>query len=334
MKSPFLESIRREMRLRQYSMRTEKTYLYWIRCYIHFYRKRHPAEMDERHVRIFLSWLAVERHVAVNTQKVALNALNFLYGKVLERPLAELGFQLAQKPRYLPAVLSADEVRAVFAVMAGGQLLIMKLLYGTGMRISECLRLRVQDLDFSHGVITVHDGKGKKDRTTLLPACLVAALEQRITRALALQAGDIALGSGASMPAALARKYPNAWRTPGWMFVFPATRVGEHPVTGRLCRHHLHDSVPRKALKAALAQLPGLHKRVTCHTFRHSFASQLLANGYDIRTVQELLGHSDLKTTQIYTHILGSHFSGVTSPVESLERVEEGGARYRPAVAR
>ncbi|WKE64026.1 integron integrase [Gallaecimonas kandeliae] len=316
MASQFIELVRREIRLRQYSIRTEQSYLYWIRFYIRFHRMVHPAQLGDDDVRAFLTWLASERRVAANTQKVALNALNFLYRNVLDRPLGELGFKMAKASRYLPTVLTGDEMAAIFRQLHGIYRLIFPLLYGTGMRISECLRLRLQDLDYQRLTITIHDGKGKKDRVTLMPSSLSCPLYNQQTEALKQHEQDLTDGVGPSLPLALSRKYPNAWRQTGWMFLFPSSSLCQHPHSGVLCRHHLHQTACRKALKQAVVALPYLHKRVSCHTFRHSFASQLLAAGYDIRTVQELLGHSDVRTTQIYTHLLGQHFSGVVSPMD------------------
>ncbi|WP_417360733.1 integron integrase [Gallaecimonas pentaromativorans] len=316
MASQLLESVRQEIRLRQYSVRTEHSYLYWIRFYIRFHRLAHPAQLGDEEVRAFLSWLASERRVAANTQKVALNALNFLYRNVLEKPLGNLGFEMAHTGRYLPTVLTTEEVAKIFTLLQGIYSLIFPLLYGTGMRISECLRLRLQDLDYQRRTITIHDGKGKKDRVTLMPSSLSSLIYKQQAIALQQHDFDLANGVGPSLPIALSRKYPTAWQKPGWMFLFPSTTLCNHPHSGVLCRHHLHQTACRRALKQAVATSPQLHKRVSCHTFRHSFASQLLASGYDIRTVQELLGHSDVRTTQIYTHLLGQHFSGVVSPLD------------------
>jgi len=316
--SPFLEMVRREIRLRQYSIRTEKTYLAWIKRYILFSGKRHPTEMGRDEVRAFLSWLANERNVAVNTQKTALNALVFLYQKVLDIELGDLGFQLARKQRHLPTVLTEHEVGAILNQLDGVPLLVVSLLYGSGLRVTEALRLRVQDIDFAGGSLTVRDGKGNKDRSTLLSSTLVAPLQTQIDTAIALQQYDNRQGIGPSLPYALGRKYPNAFRQPAWMFLFPSTTLCTHPHTGITCRHHLHPSVIRKSLAKAVDKAGIRHKRVSCHTFRHSFATHLLQHGRDIRTVQELLGHNDVSTTQIYTHVLGQHFAGTTSPLDRL----------------
>ena len=318
MSSPFLESIRRDIRLRGYSIRTEKAYLYWIRFYINFNNKRHPSELGGPEVKAFLSYLASERHVAVNTQKVALNALVFLYHKVLNRDLGDLGFTLATRQRTLPVVLTADEVSRILACLQGRNRLIVELLYGSGLRISECLRLRVQDVELSRCAITVRDGKGNKDRQTLLSHKLIPELELFIEAVIQLQQQDNEQGVGPSLPFALGKKYPNAYRSPKWMFIFPSTSLCKHPITGVTCRHHLHQTVLRKALGKAVYEAGVLKKKVNCHTFRHSFATHLLQNGTDIRSVQELLGHNDVKTTQIYTHVIGQHYASTKSPLDNL----------------
>lgn len=313
--SPFIESIRSEIRLRGYSLRTEKTYIYWIKQFIFFNDKRHPREMGAEEVKSFLTWLSVTRHVAVNTQKVALNALVFLYQKVLKQELGELGFQPARKQQRLPVVLTTEEVFKIIEQLSDRNKLIIQMLYGSGLRISECLRLRIQDICFSSLAVTVKDGKGNKDRVTLLSKQLVPALEEMIKVAIDVQKQDNANGIGPSLPYALGRKYPNAFRSPVWMYIFPSSTLCPHPQTGEVCRHHLHDSVIRKALHVAV-RASGVRKKVSCHTFRHSFATHLLQAGCDIRTVQELLGHNDLSTTQIYTHVIGRHYAGTTSPLD------------------
>ena len=316
--SPFMEQIRAGMRLRGYSIRTEKTYLEWIRQYIFFHGKRHPVDLGPEEVRAFLSWLANHRHVAVNTQKTALNALAYLYNKHLKIELGDLGFALASRQRRLPSVLTPTEVGAVLKHLSGRDQLIISMLYGSGLRITECLRLRVQDISFDRLAITVRDGKARKDRQTLLSLMLVDSLRRAVEEARELQQHDNARGIGPSLPGALAKKYPNAFRSPAWMYIFPSAGLSQHPDTGVTCRHHLHDSVIRKALRKAVT-LAGIDsKRVTCHTFRHSFATHLLQEGYDIRSVQELLGHNDVKTTQIYTHVIGQHYAGTKSLLDNL----------------
>lgn len=316
--SPFLNRIRQELRLRGYSLRTEKTYLQWIKRYIRFHHLTHPENMGPVEVRAFLSWLANEHNVAVNTQKTALNALAFLYHQVLNIELGELGFQHAKQHRRLPEVLSQEEVKLILDNLDNHYRLIFSLLYGSGLRITECLRLRVQDIGFNDSSITVRNGKGNKDRKTVLSRNLHPALHAQIERVLLIQQQDNQKGVGPSLPHALGKKYPNAFRHSAWMFVFPSVGLCQHPVTGVLCRHHLHDSVPRKALKTAVFKSGIQHKRISCHTFRHSFATHLLEAGRDIRTVQELLGHNDVRTTQIYTHVIGQHFAGTLSPLDNF----------------
>ncbi|WP_261841162.1 integron integrase [Aliamphritea ceti] len=318
-KSKLLEQVRQEIRLRGYSIRTEKTYITWIKRYIYFHQLSHPASMGTDEVRSFLSWLANERHVAVNTQKTALNALAFLYHQVLSIQLGDIGFTHAKQHRRLPTVLSRSEISLILQQLHPPYRLIFSLLYGSGLRITECLRLRVQDINFNDASLTVRDGKGGKDRKTLLSRNLSEPLNDCIKTSLRIQALDNQQGLGPSLPHALGRKYPNAYRQPAWMFLFPSQSLCPHPITGEVCRHHLHDSTPRKALKTAVRKAGILNKRISCHTFRHSFATHLLQSGRDIRTVQELLGHSDVSTTQIYTHVLGQHFAGTSSPLDELQ---------------
>ncbi|MBV7316006.1 integron integrase [Shewanella sp. NIFS-20-20] len=317
MASEFLRSVRDSLQLRGYSFRTEKAYVHWIKRFILFHQKRHPAEMAEAEIIAFLTYLAVERHVAVNTQKVALNSLVFLYQIHLQINLGNLGFSLATKQRRLPTVLSASEVRQIINHLGGEAHKVVQLLYGSGLRISECLRIRLQDIDLERLSITVRDGKANKDRQTLLPKSCLSWITNQMNYVLDVQTQDNAIAVGPSMPAALSKKYPNAFRQSCWMFLFPSHVLCRHPVTKVLCRHHLHESLVRKALKPAVAQA-NIAKRVTCHTFRHSFATHLLQAGYDIRTVQELLGHNDLSTTQIYTHVMGEHYAGTVSPLDQL----------------
>ena len=320
MKSQFIESIRRDIRLRGYSIRTEKSYLYWIKYFIRFNQKRHPREMGAAEVRAFLTYLAVDQNVAINTQKVALNAVVFLYHKCLEKPLGDLGFTLAKKQRILPSVLSHSEVIRILDCLPARQRLIVQILYGSGLRVSECLRLRVQDIDLDKKSLTVRNGKGNKDRQTILSKRLVTPLQDTISESLVLQKSDNQNCIGPSLPFRLASKYPNAYRSPKWMFVFPSHTLCTHPILGITCRHHLHQSVVRKALGKASLQAGVVNKKVNCHIFRHSFATHLLESGTDIRTVQELLGHNDISTTQIYTHVIGQHYAGTKSPLDRITR--------------
>jgi integron integrase len=323
-KSPFIESIRRTMRLRGYSIRTEKSYLYWIRFYIRFHNHRHPKDMNKDEIIQFLDFLASDRNVAANTQRIALNALMFLYSKILEQPVSDMGFKLANKPRSLPTVLSVNEAMSIISKLEGAHQLVVKMMYGSGLRVSEALSLRVQDIDFEKNSVTIRAGKGNKDRVTLLSRRVKGSLRTQLNRAIEIQQMDNLSGVGPSIPDALGRRYPSAFRQAGWMFIFPSFSLCHHPINKQLCRHHLHASVLRKALKVA-RENANIHKRVTCHTFRHSFATHLLEAGTDIRTVQELLGHTDVKTTQIYTHIIGKHYAGTTSP---LDRISETRASY------
>ena len=317
-KSPFINLIRQNIRMRGYSMRTEKTYIYWICDYIRFLRMQHPKDLSPEHVVSFLSYLANRRDVAINTQKTALNALAFLYNQFLNQPLGDLGFTYAKRQRRLPIVLTTQEVQLILDSLSGRNKVIFSILYGSGLRITECLRLRVKDVDLLRNCITVHDGKGGKDRQTILSPSLAKPLTHLIEKAILLQQKDNLQGVGPSLPHMLGKKFPNAYRQPAWMFIFPSTTICKHPITDKFCRHHLHDSVPRKALKKAVDESGLNRKKISCHTFRHSFATQLLQNGRDIRTVQELLGHSDVSTTQIYTHVIGQHFAGTNSPLENL----------------
>lgn len=318
MASPFLNGFRADMRMRGYSYQTEKTYVHWVKRFIYFIGKKHPGSAGNQEVKAFLTHLATQRHVAVNTQKVALNALVFLYDKHLQQPLGELGFALASKQRQLPQVLSAGEVAKVIQMMHAKHRLIAELMYGSGLRVSEALRLRVKDIDFDRKALIIIDGKGRKDRRTLLSPRLFSPIREKIAQAIDIQRKDNEQDIGPSLPAALSRKYPNAYKQPAWAFIFPSTTCCQHPVTNALCRHHLHPSVIRKALGRAVHHAGLQHKRVNCHTFRHSFATHLLESGTDIRTVQELLGHNDVKTTQIYTHVLGQHYAGTASPLDAL----------------
>jgi len=309
------DQFRNAIRVRHYSIRTEKTYWYWIRYFIRFHKLKHPLTMAEQDVSAFLTWLATERDVAAATQNQALNALVFLYRHVLERPLGEIdGITRAKKPTRLPTVLTHQEAMTVISLLSTPHRLIAALMYGAGMRVTEAARLRVKDVDFANNVITVRDGKGAKDRTTLLPQVLAPELQAMITQLTAL------LNSippeqrvPVSLPFALKRKYPFADISIQWQWLFPSLSVCRDR-EGRWVRHHLHVSSVQKAVKQAVRN-SGINKPATSHTFRHTFATQLLLNGTDIRTVQELLGHSDLKTTQIYTHVLGQGFAGVKSPL-------------------
>jgi integron integrase len=316
-KPRLLEQVRRRLRAKHYSLRTEQAYLYWIRRFIIANGKRHPRLMGAPEVEAFLSHLANEGKVSASTQNQALSAVLFLYRQVLgiELPWME-NVTRAKRPRRLPAVLSVAEVQDVLARMEGRPWLIASLLYGTGLRLMECLRLRVQDVDFRRNEILVRAGKGGKDRRTMLPRSLVEALQREIERARVLHQADLAVGCGvASLPHALARKYPSAPREFAWQYVFPSVQRSIDPRDGVERRHHFDDGVLSRALKSACRKA-GIEKPVSAHTLRHSFATHLLEAGYDIRTIQELLGHKDVATTQIYTHVLNRGGPGVLSPLD------------------
>jgi integron integrase len=312
-----LDEVRSRLRVKHYSLRTEQAYVGWIRRFILANGKRHPREMGAAEVEQFLSDLAVRGAVAASTQNQALSALLFLYREVLGTELPWLeNVVRAKRPRRLPVVLSQAEVRRLLAEMDGRSWLLASLLYGTGMRLMECLRLRVKDVDFARNEITVRDGKGGKDRRTMLPRSLVEPLQREIERARTLHQQDLAAGFGATrLPHALARKYPRAAREFGWQFVFPSMRRSIDPISGTERRHHFDDAALARALKSARRRA-GIEKPASAHTLRHSFATHLIEDGYDIRTVQELLGHKDVSTTQIYTHVLNRGGHGVLSPLD------------------
>jgi len=309
-------SVRDAIRLKHYSIRTEQAYVNWIKRYIYFHNVRHPAEMGAAEVQAFLTHLAVEGNVAASTQNQALSALLFLYKKVLHQDLGPIDAMRAKKPKRLPSVLTKEEVHSVLGHLSSTHLLTAKLLYGSGLRLMECLRLRVKDLDFAHRQILVRDGKGEKDRVTMLPESLVSPLQDHLRIVKRTHEEDLAKGYGAVyLPYALERKYPNAEREWLWQYIFPANRLSVDPRSGIVRRHHIHESSLQKAVRAA-AQATGIPKRISPHTFRHSFATHLLEAHYDIRTVQELLGHKDVKTTMIYTHVLNRGGLAVRSPLD------------------
>jgi len=314
-----LDRIRLAARRRHLSPRTEEAYVAWARRFILFHHKRHPRDMGAPEVVAFLSHLAVERGIAPATQSQALAALLFLYRRVLDRELEGLDAAVrARRTRPLPVVLTREEVRAVLARLHGTRRLQATLLYGAGLRVLECLRLRVKDIDPARGQLAVRQGKGRRDRVAPLPRRLRAPLARHLETLRDLHRRDLAAGSaGAPLPGALDRKLPAAGREWGWQWLFPASRLTPDPQTGVRLRYHLHPSALQRSVKQA-AREAGLAKRVSCHTFRHSFATHLLEDGADIRTVQELLGHRDLKTTMIYTHVLDRGPLGVSSPADRL----------------
>jgi integron integrase len=318
-KPKLLDEVRQAIRARHYSKRTEKTYVDWIKRFIFFHGKRHPMEMGEPEINQFLTDLAVNKKVSASTQNQALSALLFLYQQVLDKPLEWINAAVrAKKSKRLPVVLTRDEVREILDLMGGTPKLVATLLYGAGLRLMECLQLRFKDIDFTKNQILVRDGKGQKDRITTLPASVKEPLLVHLREVWKLHQSDLRDGYGrVALPFALARKYPNADREWGWQWAFPApTRYFDREAKTQR-RHHLHETAVQKAMKAAVNRAR-IDKPATPHTLRHSFATHLLENGYDIRTIQELLGHSDLNTTMIYTHVLNRGGRGVRSPADVL----------------
>jgi integron integrase len=313
-----LDRVREACRVRHYSIRTEEAYHDWAERFIRFHGIRHPDAMAEPEVNAFLTHLAVDRHVAASTQNQALCALLFLYGVVLGRPLNELRVVRASRPKRLPVVLTREEVRRVLANLGGPYRLMGQLMYGSGLRLLECLRLRVKDIDFDRGEVTVREGKGNKDRRTTLPDALHAALRAQLEEVRVQHQKDLRAGFGrVYLPFALERKLPHAAAEFAWQYVFPSAKLSDDPRTGAKRRHHAHESAISKAMTDAV-RAAGLDKRATSHSLRHSFATHLLEAGYDIRTVQELLGHEDVSTTMIYTHVLNKGGRGVKSPLDAM----------------
>jgi len=306
------------IRARHYSPRTEKAYVAWIKKYIFFHGKRHPDEMGSAQVEEFLSSLARKGRVSASTQNQAFSALLFLYREVLGREIALSDVVRAKRLPRVPLVLTRDEVAAILRHLEGSEWLMASLMYGSGLRLLECLRLRVKDIDLLRCEITVRDGKGGKDRITLLPGKLTSSIEAHLARVRRRHEVDIAAGVGSvALPDALERKYSRAPFEWAWQWVFPAARLYLDPMTGQRRRHHVHESVMQKAISVAV-RVAQLSKPASCHTLRHSFATHLLEAGYDIRTIQELLGHSDVSTTMIYTHVLNRGRTGVKSPFDSM----------------
>jgi len=314
---PILEQTRQALRRKHYALKTEQAYLNWIRRYILFHSKRHPVHLGGADLEAFLTHLAIQQNVAAPTQNQALSAILFLYKHVLHRPLdIELHSVRARRPKHLPVVLTRDEVRSLLVCLQGTNRLIAQLLYGSGLRITECLRLRVKQVDFAQRQLIIRDGKGGKDRVTMLPEAVETPLRQQIVRAKRLHEIDLKNGLGSVyLPHALERKYPDASRDWPWQWVFPSPQISTNPRSGLQGRHHLTASGVRKAIERA-AKLADLNKHVTPHTLRHSFATHLLENGYDIRTVQDLLGHKHVQTTMIYTHVLNRGGMAVRSPLD------------------
>jgi len=311
--------MREAIRARHYSPRTEQAYLAWVRRFIYFHDKRHPAEMGEPEINAFLTHLAVTEKVSASTQTQALAALLFLYRHVLGREVGDLqDLVRARRDVTLPVVLTRVEVRDILAQLSGDKWLIVSVLYGCGLRLMECLQLRVKDIDFDRREVTVHQTKGRKDRVTMLPASLVAPLQKQLRAVKLTHDRDLDEGWGrVSLPTALDRKYPNASTDWCWQWVFPQAKRWKNTRTGEQGRHHVHQTLVQRAVKEAVSRA-GIAKKAGCHTFRHSFATHLLESGYDIRTIQELLGHADVRTTMIYTHVLNRGGHGVRSPLDSL----------------
>ncbi|HEX9094382.1 MAG TPA: integron integrase [Coriobacteriia bacterium] len=312
-----MDRMRDELRARHYSRRTEQAYCLWVGRFVRFHEGAHPEAMGEREINAFLTHLAVDARVAASTQNQALAALLFLYRSVIGREVGDLsGVVRARKPQRLPVVLTREEVRAVLDELDGEMRLIASVMYGTGLRLSECLELRVQDVDFGANQVSVRNGKGAKDRVTMLPEVLCEDLRSQLARAKRVHERDLADGwGGVLLPDALERKYPNApwdWR---WQWVFPQATRWTNACTGAQGRHHVHETIVQRAVHEAVRRA-GIAKRASCHTLRHSFATHLLESGYDIRTIQELLGHKDVSTTMVYTHVLNKGGLGVRSPLD------------------
>lgn len=317
--SPFLNSVRDKIRVRHYSIRTEQAYLDWVKRFILFHGKRHPAKMGEKEVVEFLTHLAVEGHVAAATQNQALNALCFMYKHVLDKPLGKLaGVIRAKKAAKLPIYLTSEETRSLLKNLNGIPWLAACLMYGSGLRLMECVRLRVMHLDFNQLCIYIIDGKGAKDRVVTFDPTIAQLLEQHLESVRLMHGKDLNDGYGeVYLPNALAKKYPNAPKSWGWQYVFPAGERSEDPRSGTIRRHHIGEQSIQRAVKKAVRKA-GIEKPATCHTLRHTFATHLLLRGADIRTVQEQLGHKDLRTTQIYTHVLNRGGNAVVSPLSDL----------------
>jgi len=310
-----IDQVRQLIRHQNKSYATERTYVHWIKRFIVFH-KRHPKELGDREIEDFLNWLGSQAYCSPSTQSTALNALVFLYKQFLKRDELVLDFKFANKARRIPVTFTSDEANRVIAQLHGDRKLMAQLMYGCGLRVSECVRLRVKDIDFGNNQIIVREGKGRKDRLTMLPKAIIEELHRQIRSVRAQHEKDCNEGFGeVYMPHALARKYPLAATSLAWQFLFPSLVLAKDPRDGRIKRHHIHARTIQRAVKAAL-QKTEIHKQASCHTFRHSFATQLLARGYDIRTIQELLGHADLATTEIYTHVLKKGGMGVRSPID------------------
>jgi integron integrase len=315
-KSPFLREAQEVIRGRGLAYKTEKTYINWVKQFIYFTGKHHPKDLGETEVCDFLTHLAIEKNVSVNTQKTALNSIVFLYRDVIKRPLEDINYIHSHKTTSIPTVFTHDEASRVIAGLSGCYRLLAELMYGSGLRISEAIKLRVKDIDFGMNTIIVRNGKGGKDRVSLLPQKLVEALTNQLTLVSALHKQDTTDGCGeVYLPNALARKYPNAPSELGWQYLFPAKNTSIDPRSGVFRRHHIMDSSLQKLVKSSIRKAK-IYKKCGSHTFRHSFATRLLETGYDLRTIQELMGHSDVRTTEIYTHVVKRGGKGVISPID------------------
>jgi len=312
-----LDQLKERIRAKHYSIRTEKAYSYWVKYFVKFHNYKHPVQMSAQHVQEFLNYLAVKENVSASTQNQALNSINFLYKEILQQPFGNMNnITWAKNTERLPVVLSPDETLSLLAHLDGVSRLMAEILYGSGLRLMECIRLRVKDIDFNLNQIVVRFGKGAKDRITVLPDKLKEPLKNQIAKVVSLHQQDLRDGYGSVyLPFALAKKFPNANKEIGWQYLFPAAKISTDPRSGAKRRHHISEDLLQKQVKLAAAK-NGIKKHVTCHTLRHSFATHLLKNGYDIRTVQELLGHKDVKTTMIYTHVPNQGGLGVKSPLD------------------
>lgn len=314
-----LDQVRNKIRLKHYSIRTEKAYIDWVRRYILYHNKRHPNEMAEPEVEAFLTHLVVDLKVASSTQNQAFSAILFLYRDVLEIELNGLKAIRSKKPKRLPVVLTMSEIQTLFAHLQEPHHLMASLLYGSGLRVMECMRLRIKDIDFDYSQLMVRDGKGNKDRVTMLPQSVVEPLQAHLEKARLIHQQDLSQGLGdVYLPYALDRKYPNAGKEWAWQYAFPSHKLSIDPRTDKERRHHINEQSLQRAVKKAV-RASNIYKPASCHTLRHSFATHLLESGYDIRTVQELLGHSDVNTTMIYTHVLNKGGQGVNSPLDRLK---------------
>jgi len=314
-----LDQLRDQIRLKQYSPRTEKTYINWVREYILHHNKRHPRDMGVDEINQFITHLVTDRKASASTQNQALSAILFLYRAVLRIDLDEsaLAFTRPKRGKRVPVVLTPAEARVIIGHLRGPHKLMVQIMYGSGLRLMECLRLRIKDIDFGNRSLIVYDGKGGDDRFTMLPESIIAPLQEHLEQVRVIHQKDLAKGFGSVyMPFGLEKKYPSAHKQWIWQYAFPASNLFIDPETGITRRHHIHETALQKAIRDA-ARLAKVHKRVTPHTFRHSFATHLLQNGYDIRTVQELLGHKDVKTTMIYTHVLQRGGLAVRSPLDT-----------------